>query len=172
LDSQVQAQSFPGVGVTYGTVPPQVAQTGARVGVGVMLESSGSDLQDSFQGSFDSSVQQRNRGRREFKLPQAKELAPRSPYHQAIEPPMPLPKRSRRYMKDAVRTPDICVGSYPGQTNPQNKLQVQCDSCKSNFLVPKSCVLLKCPQCKHVSSAMPAVANGPSMRPYEYGFAT
>jgi hypothetical protein len=150
-----------------------------------MLDSSGSDFQDSSSpGSFEFAQSQRNKARRasstttpsaEFilPLPPPKELAPRSPYHHAIEPPMPQPKRSRRYQKDSVRMPDICVGKIsPIRTIPQDKLQVQCDSCQRDYVVPKSCVLLKCPNCKHISSAMPAVAKGFSMRTNDYSFAS
>lgn len=159
---------------------PRVADP--RVGVGVMLDSSGSSefFQDS-QAAFDSPRTSRSTHRRtpstpisteHLHLPPIKELPPKPPsHHHAMEPPMPPARRNKRFRRDAVRTPDICHGRDASQKR-QDHLTVLCESCGKHWQVPKTCVLMKCPNCKHVTSAMSAVAKGFSMKTNDYRFTT
>ena len=173
LDNQQPRTPYPSFTTTG---PPQelaVARVG--VGVGVMLDSSGSS--EFFQDSdpFDST---RNRTRRtrsspttsaDLHLPPIKELSPKPPsHHHAVEPPVPPPRRSQRYLRDVVRTPDIVLGRDYAYRRRADDLTVSCDSCRKTWHVPKTCVLMKCPECKHVTSAMPAVVKGFSMKTDDY----
>lgn len=147
-----------------------------RVGVGVMLDGSGDihpglDFHDSLRGPYDlqqqlrSSQQRLPRGGAAVRLPPPKEGQPvmPPPHIHSIEPPRPAPRRSRRYLKYAIRTPDICEGQKISPVL-QGHHVVQCDSCHTPSQVPRMCVLLKCPKCRHVSSAMTRMQIHKQMR--------
>jgi len=89
-------------------------------------------------------------------LPSLKVAAPPLPKWKPVEPVAPTPRRSKRYLKTAVRVPDIAQGRISSQSVGKGEHVVVCEACQTSCQVSKTSVLMKCPKCRHVSSATPS----------------
>lgn len=98
-------------------------------------------------------------------LPPKKEATPIMPPSLAVEPTLPRPKVSRRFLPytKMPRQPDLAVakktknGRY--KAGDDDKHVLKCPNCQSFLKIPKLAVLMQCPTCSTVSPATTSVAS-------------
>lgn len=92
-------------------------------------------------------------------LPPKKEATPIMPPSLAVEPAMPRPRVSRRFMEYTrlARQPDLAVAKKVKnnryKAGDDDKHVLKCPNCQSFLKIPKMAVLMQCPTCSTVSPA-------------------
>jgi hypothetical protein len=98
-------------------------------------------------------------------LPPKKEATPIMPPSLAVEPTLPRPKVSRRFLPytKQARQPDLAVAKKVKnaryKAGDDDKHVLKCPNCQSFLKIPKLAVLMQCPTCSMVSPATTSVAS-------------
>jgi len=98
-------------------------------------------------------------------LPPKKEATPIMPPSLAVEPTLPRPKVSRRFLPytKQARQPDLAVAKKVKnaryKAGDDGKHVLKCPNCQSFLKIPKLAVLMQCPTCSTVSPATTSVAS-------------
>lgn len=96
-------------------------------------------------------------------LPPRKEATPIMPPSLAVEPTMPRPKTSRRFLHytKLQRHPDLAVAKKVKnaryKAGDDDRHVLKCPNCQSFLKIPKMAVLMQCPTCSTVSPATSTV---------------
>jgi hypothetical protein len=110
-------------------------------------------------GAVASAAASRSGSRASRVLPQKKEATPLLPPSLAVEPTMPAPRVSRRYLQYTrlPREPDLVVAKKVKnaryKVGDEDKQVLKCPNCQSFLKIPKMAVLMQCPTCSTVSPA-------------------
>jgi len=88
------------------------------------------------------------------RLPEPREGRFLPPDSSTVEPQMPPPKSSKRFMKQKARAPDLISGGYArSERIRDDEHYVLCEKCDQSLVVRKVAIMVRCKTCGQVSPA-------------------
>ena len=154
MDADDAGEAAMGVGVGIdANLIPYPSLSSARTGLVASYPST------SQPGAVASAASTRSGPRSSRVLPPKKEATPVMPPSLAVEPTMPAPRVSRRYLQYTrlPRLPDLAVAKKVKnaryKVGDEDHQVLKCPNCQSFLKIPKMAVLMQCPTCSTVSPA-------------------